>query len=128
MKLTEKQTEILEGYNRAETHNHRGEQLTAVSIWGSHEHRSMNSLVGKGLVSVGYIQPNPSAFVFATRKGQALGIGENLSLTLEERSEKEVTLSINDRYHLREALKDYKQSFSPGWDKRIAKLNNLLAD
>ena len=123
MKLTNTQTEILSKYSRPITH--RGEVLIAISIYGSAQHRSMRSLEDKGLVSLAPVQPHPNTFVFATRKGQEAGIGQELSLNFEERTEKEITLNKNDRFTLVEALKGYKPGFDP--KSRVAKLINLLS-
>ena len=125
IKLTEKQNEILN--SPVLTRESRGETLKVVDIFGAHEHRSMKTLMDKGLVSIGSIQPYNESYVFATRKGQAIGIGENLSLTYEERTEQEITLSNNDRFHLMEALKNYEPRFAYDWEKRLTKLQNLLA-
>ena len=91
-----------------------GEAVKAIRIAGAAEHKSMRSLESKGLVKVQPVQPLDNHFVFMTRKGleqiatKPGGILrsniEQVSLTFEERTEKEVTLSKNDRYHLREAL------------------------
>jgi len=106
--------------------DYRGETIKTVSIYGSGQHRSMRSLEDRGLVNLAPIQPFDCTFVFATRKGQAAGIGLKLSLSYEERTEKEVTLSKNDRYFLREALEGYTPSVGFDWDSRLKKLTALL--
>tara|TARA_R110000823_G_C15493748_1_gene452251 strand:+ start:66 stop:443 length:378 start_codon:yes stop_codon:yes gene_type:complete len=125
MKLTNTQTEILNKESLVK--EHRGETLSTVSIYGSAQHRSLRALEDKGFVSLAFLQPSLSTFVFATRKGQAEGIGLKLSLSYEERTEKEVTLSKNDRYFLREALEGYTPSVGFDWDDRLKKLTALLA-
>jgi hypothetical protein len=122
MKLTNTQTEILNKESLVKAH--RGERVRAISIYGSAQHRSMRSLEDRGLVSLAPIQPYPYTYIFATRKGQAEGIGQELSLCYEERTEEEITLNKNDRFHLVEALKDYKPRFDSG---RVAKLIELLS-
>jgi len=123
MILTKTQSEIM--YKTPLVKDHRGETLKTVSIYGSGQHRSMKSLEDRGLVELSPIQPFDSTFVFATRKGQAAGIGLKLSLSYEERTEKEVTLSKNDRFTLVEALKGNKPSFDP--TDRVAKLIEKLS-
>ncbi len=123
MKLTRTQSEIMNETPHVRVM--RGETLKTVSIYGSGQHRSMKSLEDKGLVGLSPIQPFDSTFVFATRKGQAAGIGLKLSLNYEERTEKEVTLNKNDRCTLVEALKGYKPSFDP--TDRVANLIEKLS-
>jgi len=127
MKLTNTQTEILskESLAKFQPITHRGEVLIAISIYGSAQHRSMRSLEDKGLVSLAPVQPFPGTYIFATRKGQSAGIGQELSLNFEERTEKEITLNRNDRFTLVEALKGYKPSFDSS--NRVAKLIERLS-
>jgi hypothetical protein len=124
MILTKTQSEIM--YKTPLVKDYRGETLKTVSIYGSGQHRSMRSLEDRGLVELAPIQPFDHTFVFATRKGQAAGIGLNLSLSYEERTEKEVTLSKNDRYFLMKALEGYTPSVGFNWDNRLKKLTALL--
>ena len=123
MKLTNTQTEILNKQSLVKSY--RGETIRAISLYGSAQNRSMRALENKGLVKLEFIQPYPNSFVFATRKGQEAGIGRELSLTFEERTEKKITLNKNDRYTLREALKAYEPSF--GENGRVAKLIERLS-
>mgnify|MGYP003654010891 CR=1 FL=1 len=125
MKLTYTQTEILN--KEPLVKEYRGETLSTVSIYGSAQHRSMRALEDRGLVNLASLQPFDCTFVFATRKGQAAGIGLKLSLSYEERTEKEVTLSKNDRFTLVEALKGNDiRSFYRIKD-RVAKLIEKLS-
>ena len=118
-----------------------GEAVKAIRIAGVAEHKAMRSLESKGLVKVQDVQPLDKYFVFMTRKGleqiatKPGGILrsniEQVSLTFEERTEKEITLNKNDRYHLREALAQYKPDTRLGTakaEKRIARLLELLKD
>ena len=123
MKLTNTQTEILNKNSLVK--EHRGEGIRVISIHGSAQHRSMRTLEDKGLVSLAPVQPLPGTYIFATRKGQSVGIGQELTLNFEERTEKEITLNKNDRFTLVEALKGYKPSFDP--NNRVAKLIERLS-
>jgi hypothetical protein len=123
MILTKTQSEIM--YKTPLVKDHRGETLKTVSIYGSGQHRSMKSLEDRGLVKLSPIQPFPGTYIFATRKGQSAGIGQELSLNFEERTEKEITLNKNDRFTLVEALKGYKPGFDP--NNRVAKLIERLS-
>ena len=124
MKLTNTQTEILSKEILVKEQV-RGEMIRVISLYGSSQHRSMRSLEDKGLVSLAPIQPYLNTFVFATRKGQEAGIGQELSLNYEERTEKKITLNKNDRFTLVEALKGYKPRFDPS--NRVAKLIERLS-
>ena len=123
MKLTNTQTEILNKNSLVK--EHRGEGIRVISIHGSAQHRSLRALEDKGLASVAPGQPFPGTYIFATRKGQSAGIGQELSLNFEERTEKEITLNRNDRFTLVEALKGYKPSFDSS--NRVAKLIERLS-
>ena len=89
-------------------HEQRGDTVFVVSAYGSAQHRSIAALVKRGLVATAFIQPYELLFVFATREGQRLGIGRHLSLGARERTETKVVLNDSERFHLREALKQYK--------------------
>ena len=128
MKLTNTQKEIL---NKAISHLDywlspgRRETIKAINVHGSAQYRSMRSLEDKGLVSLAPVQPFPGTYIFATRKGQSAGIGQELSLNFEERTEKKIALNKNDRFTLVEALKGYKPRFDPS--NRVAKLIERLS-
>ena len=139
--LTQKQTAILYRTPSSLMIKENGEAVKAIRIAGAAEHKSMRSLESKGLVKVSPVQPFNDYFVFMTRKGleqiatKPGGILrsniEQVSLTFEERTEKEITLNKNDRYHLRKALAQYKPDTRLGTakaEKRIAKLLELLKD
>lgn len=109
-KLTQKQEALLfRSSSTCAIKSHEGdERVSVIPIYGSGEHRSAQALADKGLISVGPIQPYDNYFIFATRKGQACGIGKDLSLTLNQRSEKPVTLNANERTYIKWAFEAFK--------------------